>query len=76
MKAKVIFKRDGRASLLLANGQVMRMTAPVAKKLHPAMQLGDTGDLYPDHTLGRWRFEIDATDVLPIEIPRDIIIPT
>ena len=76
MKAKVIFKREGRVKLLLVDGRVLFLSAPVVKRLNPAMQWGDTGTLVVDHVRRRWRFQIDVTDVLPIEIPRDIITPS
>lgn len=75
MKAKVIFKYNGKVHLLTEDGNKTILDAPVANKLNSAMQYGDTGVLYQDHKLGRWRFRIDASDVLPIEIPRDIITP-
>ena len=76
MKARVTFKRLGKVFLSLQDGRVLQLSAEVANKLNSGMAWGDTGVLYPDRQTGRWRFRIDASDVLPIEIPRDIITPS
>lgn len=60
---------------MLKDGRILQLSAEVAKALNPAMRWGDTGELYPDQKKRRWRFRIDSSDVLPIEIPRDIITP-
>lgn len=76
MKAKVLSKMKGKLKILLEDSRILIFEADVAKLLNPALQWGDTGELFMDDSRGRMRFIIDAVenDLTPVP-PADIITP-
>ena len=74
MRAKVIFKFEGKVKLQLENGSIVILPPNQAHQLNPCIQLGDTGTLVQDTLRNRSRFILDAEDILFKTISRGMIV--
>jgi hypothetical protein len=76
MKAKVLWKFNGKVKLKMENGDILHLGVAEATALNSAMRQGDEGEIVhlPN---GKTKFRIFADEVLPMPKPPDTIpIPT